>query len=88
MALSFLFAMVMDRLTDEVRQESLWMIMFADDIMICSESRKQVYEDLEMWKYVLKRRGIKENNSYIENMFTNEKKKNGEVSGSGGENGP
>lgn len=23
------------RLTDEVRQESLWIIMFADDIVIC-----------------------------------------------------
>ena len=29
-----LVATVMDRLTDEVRQESLWM-MFADDIVIC-----------------------------------------------------
>ena len=39
---SFLFAMVMYRLTNEVRQESLWMMMFADDIVICSESREQV----------------------------------------------
>ena len=43
MALSpVLFAMVMDRLTDEDRQESLWMLMFADDIVIYSESREQV----------------------------------------------
>ena len=38
----FLFAMVMDRLTDEVRQESPWNMMFADDIVICSESKEQV----------------------------------------------
>ena len=31
----FLFAMVMDRLTDEVRQGSPWNMMFADDI--CSD---------------------------------------------------
>ncbi|XP_062865903.1 uncharacterized protein LOC134328668 [Trichomycterus rosablanca] len=31
----FLFALVMDRLTDEVRQESPWTMMFADDIVIC-----------------------------------------------------
>ena len=37
----FLFAMVMDRLTDEIRQESPWTMMFADDIVICSESREQ-----------------------------------------------
>lgn len=28
---SFLFAVVMDGLTDEVRQDPLWMMMFADD---------------------------------------------------------
>lgn len=29
---TFLFIMAMDRLTDKVRQESPWTIMFADDI--------------------------------------------------------
>ncbi|KAK3573842.1 hypothetical protein QTP86_032881 [Hemibagrus guttatus] len=38
----FLFAMVMDQLSEEVIQESPWTIMFADDIVICSESREQV----------------------------------------------
>ena len=42
-----LVAMVMDRPLDEVRQESLWTVMFADDIVICSESREQVEENLE-----------------------------------------
>lgn len=36
---SFLFATVMDKLTGEIREESLWTMMFADDIVICSESR-------------------------------------------------
>ncbi|MBN3291466.1 POLR protein, partial [Polypterus senegalus] len=40
----FLFAMVMDRLTDEIRQESPWTVKFADDIVICSHSREQVEE--------------------------------------------
>lgn len=31
----FLFAVVIDRLTDDVRQESSWAMVFADDIMIC-----------------------------------------------------
>ena len=35
-----------DKLTDEVRQESPWTAMFADDTVICSESREQVYENL------------------------------------------
>ncbi|KAI5614481.1 growth/differentiation factor 11 isoform X1 [Silurus asotus] len=42
----FLFAVVMDRLTDEVRQESPWTMMFADDI-ICGESKEQVEKSLE-----------------------------------------
>ena len=32
-----LFAMVMDRMTDEIREEAPWTMMFADDIVICSE---------------------------------------------------
>ncbi|KAK3573350.1 hypothetical protein QTP86_024040, partial [Hemibagrus guttatus] len=55
----FLFAMVMDQLSEEVRQESPWTMMFADDIVICSESREQVEENLERWKFALERRGMK-----------------------------
>ncbi|KAK3528845.1 hypothetical protein QTP70_011768 [Hemibagrus guttatus] len=46
----FLFEMVMDQLSEEVRQESPWTMMFADDIVICSESREQVEENLERWR--------------------------------------
>ncbi|KAK3544187.1 hypothetical protein QTP86_008290 [Hemibagrus guttatus] len=55
----FLFAMVMDQLSEEVRQESPWTIMFADNIVICSESREQVEENLERWRFALERRGMK-----------------------------
>ncbi|KAK3550676.1 hypothetical protein QTP70_002407 [Hemibagrus guttatus] len=55
----FLFAMMMDQLSEEVRQESRWTMMFADDIVICSESREQVEEKLERWRFVLERRGMK-----------------------------
>ncbi|KAK3532561.1 hypothetical protein QTP86_024146, partial [Hemibagrus guttatus] len=55
----FLFAIVMDQLSEEVRQESPWTMMFADDIVICSESREQVKENLEKWRFALERRGMK-----------------------------
>ncbi|KAK3539406.1 hypothetical protein QTP70_006469 [Hemibagrus guttatus] len=55
----FLFAMVKDQLSEEVRQESPWTMMFADDIVICSESREQVEENLERWRFALERRGMK-----------------------------
>ncbi|KAI5105877.1 general transcription factor II-I repeat domain-containing protein 2-like [Silurus meridionalis] len=50
--------MVMDRLMDEVRQESPWIMMFADDIVICGEISEQVVKSLERWRYALERRGI------------------------------
>ena len=38
-----LFAVVLDRLTGEDRQESSWLMMFADDIVFCSENREQTW---------------------------------------------
>ncbi|KAK3553457.1 hypothetical protein QTP70_003500 [Hemibagrus guttatus] len=60
-------AVVMDQLSEEVRQESPWTMMFADDIVICSESREQVEENLERWRFALERRGMKEvhNGSFV-----------------------
>ena len=43
----FLFAVIMDRLTDKVRREPPWTMLFADDIVICEETRKEVKQRLE-----------------------------------------
>lgn len=40
--LRLVFPVVMDRLIDEVRQGSLWTTMFADNSVVCSETREQV----------------------------------------------
>ncbi|KAK3518329.1 hypothetical protein QTP86_018784, partial [Hemibagrus guttatus] len=75
----FLFAIVMDQLSEEVRQESSWMMMFADDIVICSESREQVEENLERWRFALERRGMKVSRSKTEYMCVNEREGSGTV---------
>ncbi|KAK3574504.1 hypothetical protein QTP86_008568 [Hemibagrus guttatus] len=75
----FLFAMVMDQLSEEVRQESPWTMMFADDIVICSESREQVEENLERWRFALERRGMKVIRSKTEYMCVNEREGSGTV---------
>ena len=66
-----MFAMVMDRLTDEVWQESL-STMFADDIVICSESREQMKKknpgEME------ESRGLKITCSKTQYMCVNERK--------------
>ncbi|KAK3570513.1 hypothetical protein QTP86_020086 [Hemibagrus guttatus] len=75
----FLFAIVMDQLSEEVRQESPWTMMFADDIVICSESREQVEENLERWRFALERRGTKVSRSKTEYMCVNEREGSGTV---------
>ncbi|KAK3556116.1 hypothetical protein QTP70_005604 [Hemibagrus guttatus] len=75
----FLFAIVMDQLSEEVRQESPWTMMFADDIVICSESREQVEENLERWRFALEIRGMKVSRSKTEYMCVNEREGSGTV---------
>ena len=55
----FLFAVIMDRLTDEVRREPPWTMLFADDIVICEEIREEVEQRTECWRYALERKGMK-----------------------------
>ena len=69
----FLFAviMIMDRLTNEVRRKPPWTMLFADDIVICEETREEVERRLESWRYALKRRGIKVSRSKTEYLCIN-----------------
>ena len=67
----FLFAVIMDRLTDEVRREPLWMMLFADDIVICKETREEVKQRLESWRYALERREMKVSRSKTEYLCIN-----------------
>ena len=53
---SFLFAVIMDRLTDEVRREPPWTMVFSGDIVICEETREEVQKRLESSRYALERR--------------------------------
>ena len=69
----------MDRMTDDIREEAPWTMMFADDIVICCESKERVEEKLESWRYSLERRGMKVNRKKTECMFVNERQVNGTV---------
>ena len=53
----------MDRLTDEVKREPPWTMLFADDILICKETREEVERRLKCWRYALERRGMKVSSS-------------------------
>ena len=60
----------MDKLTDEIRRKPLWMMLFADDIAICEETRKEVEQKLECWRYALER-GTKVSRSKTEYLCVN-----------------
>ena len=62
----------MDKLTDEVRRETPWTMLFADDIVICEETRKEVERRLECWRYALERRGMKVSRSKTKYLCVNE----------------
>ena len=59
----FLFAVIMDRLMDEVRREPPW--------TICEETREEVERRLESWKYALERRGMKVSRSKTKYLCIN-----------------
>lgn len=65
-----MFAIVIYKLTDEVRQGSPWTKMFADDFIIWSESRKQKH--LERWRYALERREMTIGRTLTENVCERE----------------
>ena len=67
----FMFAVIMDRLTDELRREPPWTMLFADNIVICEETREEVEQRLECWRYALERRGMKVNRSKTEYLCIN-----------------
>ena len=61
----------MDRLTDEVREEPPLKMLFADDIVICEETREEVERRLECWRHELERRGMKVSRSKTEYLCIN-----------------
>ena len=52
----FLFAVIMNRITDEVWIEPPWTMLFADDIVICKETSKEVEQRQECWRYALEKK--------------------------------
>ena len=55
----FLFAIIIDKLTEDIRKDALWDMLFADSIVLSRQNHRKLEEDLEIWKNALKRRGLK-----------------------------
>ena len=46
----FVFATVMDHLTEEVRREAPWNMLFADNVALINETRERPEEKLGRWR--------------------------------------
>ena len=68
----YLFDIVLDIITEDVRDVSPWTMMFADDVVLCGRSRQEVETKLEDWRRVLEERGLKVNRRKTEHLAFNE----------------
>ena len=62
----FLFAIIIDRLTEDIRKDAPWDMLFADDIVLSRQNHRELEEDLEIWRNALERRGLKVSRSKTE----------------------
>ena len=64
----FLFIMIMDVLTEGVRKDAPWHMIFADDVVLCSPRKAELEVELEQWREALERRGMKVSKAKTEYM--------------------
>ena len=55
----FLFAIIMNKLTENIRKDAPCDMLFADDIMLSRQNHRELDNDLEIWRNAPKRRGLK-----------------------------
>ena len=56
-----LFIMVMDVLTEDVRDGSLMELLYADDLVLCGESLNDVMDKYKRWKSAVEGKGLRVN---------------------------
>ena len=62
----FLFGIITDRLTEDIRKDAPWDTLFADDIVLSRQNHRELEEDLEIWRNALERRCLKVSRSKTE----------------------
>jgi hypothetical protein len=75
----------MDNLTNRLRKQAPWSMMFADNIVLCSKNRHEFESDLERWRHALERWGMKIIRSKTEYLWVNEQGGNDHIKLEGSE---
>ena len=61
-----LFAIVMDVLTEHIRREAPWNMLYADDVVLLNESKEEAERELEVWRDALEKWGLRVSRSKTE----------------------
>ena len=64
----FIFNIVMDVITQDLRETVPWCILYADDIVLCAERREDLEVKLERWRAAQEGRGMRISRSKTEYM--------------------
>ncbi|VFQ84645.1 unnamed protein product [Cuscuta campestris] len=64
----FLFALVMDVLTQGVQEGVPWCMLFADDIVLIDDTREGLNDKLELWRLALETKGFRISRNKTEYM--------------------
>ena len=67
----YVFAIMMDSLTENIRKQALWPMMFADDVVLCARDKDVLELELEQWREALEKRGMKVSRAKTEYMCLN-----------------
>ena len=55
----FRFDIIMDKLTEGIRKDAQWDMLFADDIVMSTQNHRELEDDLEIWRNALERAGAR-----------------------------
>ena len=56
----------MDKLTEDIRKDAPWDMLFADDIVLSKQNYRELEDDVEICRNALERRGLKMGRSKTE----------------------
>ena len=62
---------MMDSLTENIRKQAPWQMMFADDVVLCARDKDVLELELKQWREASEKRGMKVSGAKTEYMCLN-----------------
>ena len=67
-----LFVIIIDVITEEIDEGTLWAMLFADDLVLCDPDRQMMEGRLERWGECMEKNGLKVSRAKREHLRTTE----------------